>query len=57
VLEEHTLSRSTATDDGREFTDRDREIDALQYRLPTKLFFDADQPDHLRQEPWLMVNG
>jgi hypothetical protein len=34
VLEEHTLSRSTATDDGREFPDRDREIDALEYRLP-----------------------
>src|SRR5678815_2848099 len=46
VLEEHTLSRSTATDDGRQFADRNREVNSLQDRLVSKFFFDTDQPDH-----------
>ena len=39
VLEKHTLSLSAAADNGREFADRDREINALQYPLPTQCFF------------------
>jgi hypothetical protein len=47
VLEKHALSFSAATDNSREFADRNREIDALQHWLPTQRLFDADQLNHV----------
>ena len=38
---------TASTDNGREFADRNREIDALQHRLTSQRLFDADKLNHV----------